>query len=96
MAAKSATATPRSATPASTTTTGTHAKVAGQAQEATTQLQEAVVQVWKNYVDKTPQRVKLLDSFLAFLVFVGAVQFAYCILASTFVSLLCSLLGCLD
>jgi oligosaccharyltransferase complex subunit epsilon len=53
--------------------------------QETTQLQEGVLQVWHNYVQKTPQRVKLLDCFLAFLAVVGAVQFVYCIVAGNFV-----------
>lgn len=41
--------------------------------------------VWKNYVEKTPQRVKLLDTFLGFLVAVGVLQFVYCVLVGNFV-----------
>jgi DAD family protein len=41
-----------------------------------------------NVVDnyqKTPQRTKLIDVFLAFLVVVGIIQFVYCILITDFV-----------
>jgi len=34
---------------------------------------------------KTPQRIKLLDTFLAFLVVVGALQFLYCLIVGNFV-----------
>ncbi|KAI9854788.1 MAG: oligosaccharyltransferase complex subunit epsilon [Vezdaea acicularis] len=45
----------------------------------------AVLQnLWRSYVDKTPQRVKLLDSFMAFLVLSGALQFVYCVLAGNY------------
>lgn len=42
--------------------------------------------MWNNYVDKTPQRVKLIDAFMLFLIVVGALQFAYCVLAGNYVS----------
>lgn len=39
----------------------------------------------QHYLDTTPQRTKLLDAFMAFLVAVGALQFLYCILAGNYV-----------
>ena len=48
--------------------------------------QEIVQGVWDKYVQKTPQRVKLLDCFMAFLVAVGVLQFMYCVIAGNFVS----------
>jgi hypothetical protein len=36
-------------------------------------------------VTKTPQRVKLLDTFMAFLVVVGALQFLYVVIVGNFV-----------
>ena len=48
--------------------------------------QEIVYGIWNNYVDKTPQRVKLLDVFMAFLIVVGVLQFVYCVLAGNYVS----------
>lgn len=50
-------------------------------------LQQIGAGVWNNYVDKTPQRVKLLDAFLVFLMVVGLLQFVYCVVAGNFVSL---------
>jgi oligosaccharyltransferase complex subunit epsilon len=41
--------------------------------------------VWQNYLDKTPQRVKLIDVFMAFLVVVAALQFFYCVVAGNYV-----------
>ncbi|PFH57743.1 hypothetical protein XA68_14629 [Ophiocordyceps unilateralis] len=38
----------------------------------------------QHYVKETPQRTKLTDVFLAYLVFVGAVQFLYCVVAGNF------------
>ncbi|KIW07962.1 hypothetical protein, variant [Verruconis gallopava] len=40
--------------------------------------------VWQNYLKQTPQRVKLIDVFMAFLVVVGAIQFVYCVLAGNY------------
>ncbi|PHH87792.1 hypothetical protein CDD83_8392 [Cordyceps sp. RAO-2017] len=36
------------------------------------------------YMKETPQRTKLIDAFLAFLVVVGVVQFLYCVLAGNY------------
>ncbi|RCI15439.1 hypothetical protein L249_3619 [Ophiocordyceps polyrhachis-furcata BCC 54312] len=38
----------------------------------------------KHYIKETPQRTKLIDIFLAYLVFVGAVQFFYCVVAGNY------------
>lgn len=50
-------------------------------------IQQIAQGVWNNYVDKTPQRVKLIDAFMVFLMTVGAIQFAYCVLAGNYVSI---------
>ena len=50
-------------------------------------LQEIGAGIWNKYVDETPQRVKLLDAFLVFLIAVGVLQFAYCVIAGNFVSI---------
>jgi oligosaccharyltransferase complex subunit epsilon len=42
--------------------------------------------VWSNYLRRTPQRVKLLDTFMAFLVVVGVLQFVYCVLGGNYAS----------
>jgi hypothetical protein len=44
-----------------------------------------VANVAQHYLDTTPQRTKLLDGFMAFLVVVGGLQFLYCILAGNYV-----------
>ncbi|KAL1609241.1 oligosaccharyltransferase complex subunit epsilon [Nothophoma quercina] len=46
--------------------------------------QDILQGVWNRYVEKTPQRTKLLDSFMLFLVVVGALQFAYVVLVGNF------------
>ncbi|KAK4128575.1 defender against death DAD protein [Parathielavia appendiculata] len=40
--------------------------------------------VLSHYLDTTPQRTKLLDAFMVFLVAVGALQFVYCVLAGNY------------
>ncbi|MCJ1378162.1 oligosaccharyltransferase complex subunit epsilon [Xylographa soralifera] len=47
-------------------------------------MYEIMQGVGDNYLDKTPQRTKLVDVFMAFLVFVGGVQFVYCVLAGNY------------
>jgi oligosaccharyltransferase complex subunit epsilon len=49
---------------------------------------QVVLNLTNYYLDTTPQRTKLIDSFMAFLAVVGALQFVYCILAGNYVSLL--------
>ncbi|SMR53996.1 unnamed protein product [Zymoseptoria tritici ST99CH_1A5] len=45
---------------------------------------DIVAGVWNNYTTKTPQRVKLLDTFMGFLVVVGVLQFVYCVIAGNY------------
>lgn len=51
---------------------------------------QAVNQLLDHYQKKTPQRTKLIDVFLAFLVVLGGVQFVYCVLGGGFVRALLS------
>lgn len=44
--------------------------------------------VWQNYLESTPQRTKLIDTFLGFLVVAGVLQFVYCVIAGNYVRLL--------
>ncbi|KAL8862786.1 MAG: hypothetical protein Q9178_000728 [Gyalolechia marmorata] len=41
-------------------------------------------QLWSNYLRRTPQRVKLIDVFMGFLVVVGVLQFVYCVLVGNY------------
>jgi len=41
--------------------------------------------VWNHYVEETPQRIKLVDMFLVYLVIIGAIQFFNCAITGTFV-----------
>lgn len=44
----------------------------------------AVSTLWKSYIDQTPDRLKFIDAFLAFIVLSGVLQFAYCVLVTNF------------
>ena len=51
----------------------------------TQDAQQIIQSIWNNYLDRTPQRVKLLDTFMAFLMAVGALQFVYCVIGGNYV-----------
>jgi len=55
------------------------------AKDGNLQPQEIAVAIWQNYLDKTPQRTKLIDVFMAFLVVVGVLQFVYCVIVGNYV-----------
>ncbi|KAL2270103.1 hypothetical protein VTJ83DRAFT_2287 [Remersonia thermophila] len=77
-AAAAASTTP-APTPAAAPTSSSRGS-AGQAQS----WNKIVGNVFSHYLSTTPQRTKLLDAFMAFLVAVGALQFAYCVLAGNY------------
>ena len=52
--------------------------------------QEVLLNLWQHYLNTTPQRVKLIDVFMAFLVVVGGLQFVYCVLVGNYVRLFSS------
>ncbi|KAG6025182.1 hypothetical protein E4U41_001596 [Claviceps citrina] len=45
---------------------------------------EVLVNIYQHYIKETPQRTKLIDVFLFFLVVVGGLQFLYCVLAGNY------------
>ncbi|RYN56563.1 hypothetical protein AA0114_g2846 [Alternaria tenuissima] len=70
---------------APSTTTSAPAPVRSTKAKANNTDAAAIAQgIWDKYVSKTPQRTKLLDTFLAFLVIVGALQFLYVVLVGNF------------
>lgn len=73
---------PRTTAP-QTTTTSSSATV--KSKSSGIDAQSILQGVWSNYMKKTPQRTKLLDTFMAFLVTVGALQFLYVVLVGNFV-----------
>ena len=55
---------------------------------STQTAQDVLLNLWQHYLNTTPQRVKLIDVFMAFLVVVGGLQFVYCVLVGNYVGLL--------
>ncbi|KAJ6144374.1 hypothetical protein N7470_008269 [Penicillium chermesinum] len=47
-------------------------------------ITDIAIHVWQQYLATTPQRILLLDAFMAFLVLVGGVQFLYCVVAGNY------------
>ncbi|KAJ1952782.1 Dolichyl-diphosphooligosaccharide-protein glycosyltransferase subunit dad1, partial [Linderina pennispora] len=45
---------------------------------------EIVSKLAADYIDETPQKLKLIDSYMVFCVVTGLVQFLYCVLVGTF------------
>ncbi|KAK3497084.1 DAD-domain-containing protein [Neurospora hispaniola] len=80
--------------PTTTTTTST-TKASGTTSKSSSNIDKTAAaggQAWnkvfsnllRHYQDTTPQRTKLLDAFMAFLVVVGGLQFLYCVLAGNY------------
>ena len=78
---------PSSSTPhSSKSATSPPARTSTSASSDNASLQAVLQQAWDAYLKSTPQRIKLLDVFMGFLVFVGVVQFVYVVLAGNYVS----------
>ncbi|KAK2022397.1 oligosaccharyl transferase subunit [Colletotrichum zoysiae] len=45
---------------------------------------QVLTNIYNHYIKNTPQRTKLIDAFMAFLVVVGGLQFLYCVVAGNF------------
>ncbi|KAL7272856.1 oligosaccharyltransferase complex subunit epsilon [Rhizina undulata] len=52
--------------------------------QASTSSQNPITSLYQNYLDITPQRTKLIDAFLFFLVITGVLQFLYCVIAGNY------------
>ena len=57
-------------------------KVAKMSGSAT--LVGALVKFYDEYNQKTPQKTKLIDAYLMYIMFTGIIQFGYCLLVGTF------------
>ncbi|TGZ84339.1 defender against death DAD protein [Ascodesmis nigricans] len=78
MPPKKATSTSAAAAAAGTTSTFTPKK------PSTKPSKNPVAMAYTRYIEDTPQRTKLLDAFLGFLVVVGVLQFVYCVIAGNY------------
>lgn len=76
------TTTPASTHPVATVTPTTTTK---KVNAAPAKNFEIVRNLWAYYKKDTPQRTKLIDVFMVFLMAVGVLQFLYCILAGNYV-----------
>ncbi|KAI9695637.1 MAG: oligosaccharyltransferase complex subunit epsilon [Bogoriella megaspora] len=65
-------------------TTATTSSTSKQSLRSAQNAQEIVLGAWENYLEKTPQRVKIIDVFMGFLVVVGVLQFVYCVIAGNY------------
>ncbi|KAI3328993.1 defender against death DAD protein [Xylariaceae sp. AK1471] len=77
MAPKKPTTAAGPANTSSTTSTSTSSN-------SSSQIDKIALNVVQHYQKTTPQRTKLIDAFMAFLVIVGGLQFAYCVLAGNY------------
>ena len=72
--------------PKSPSTTSTSKPSSASSSSSNQSAQEILLGSWNNYLNTTPQRVKLIDVFMAFLVVVGGLQFLYCVIVGNYVS----------
>ncbi|KAK8089756.1 Dolichyl-diphosphooligosaccharide--protein glycosyltransferase subunit dad1 [Apiospora hydei] len=96
MAPKKSQASPAAAPVVTTATTATTVptvsgpgkKTSSSSSSSATTSSEAwsnvVTNILKHYQKTTPQRTKLIDLFMAFLVVVGGLQFVYCVVAGNY------------
>ena len=86
---------PKSPSSSSSSTTGISKSSFSSSKFSSTQTAQDVLQnLWQHYRSRTPQRVKLIDAFMAFLVAVGVLQFVYCVLVGNYVGFLFGFLSC--
>ncbi|CAF9910655.1 oligosaccharyltransferase complex subunit epsilon [Imshaugia aleurites] len=69
--------------PSSATSSSSSKSSSAPTQTAQT-AQTVLFDLWQRYLNTTPQRVKLIDVFMAFLVVVGGLQFVYCVLVGNY------------
>ena len=79
---------PKSSSTSTTSPSSSHSRSASASYTSNQSAQDVMNTLWDGYVKKTPQRTKLLDVFLAFLVVVGGLQFVYCLIVGNYVRLL--------
>jgi len=73
------------AAPAAAATTVPAPKPAKPHSSTTTSNPVSIVSAgWASYAGSTPQRTKLMDVFMCYLVVTGVLQFAYCVIAGNY------------
>lgn len=48
------------------------------------QLKSVLAKFYDEYQNNTPKKLKLIDSYLVYILLTGIMQFAYCVLVGTF------------
>ncbi|PSS23131.1 hypothetical protein M430DRAFT_56953 [Amorphotheca resinae ATCC 22711] len=76
--------TPSSTATPSSTSAAASVPVSSKAKSNTQSPQEIALHAWQQYLDTTPQRTKLTDIFMLFLVVVGVLQFVYCLISGNY------------
>ncbi|KAL8979112.1 MAG: hypothetical protein Q9205_005470 [Flavoplaca limonia] len=66
------------------TKTPSSSSVQSSSSQSSNNPQAILQQLWSSYQRRTPQRVKLIDVFMGFLVVVGVLQFVYCVLVGNY------------
>ncbi|KAI0858584.1 defender against death DAD protein [Xylaria cubensis] len=66
------------------TTSATSTSTSSSNSSSSSQIDKIALNIVQHYHKTTPQRTKLIDAFMAFLVIVGGLQFAYCVLAGNY------------
>ncbi|KAI8635347.1 defender against death DAD protein [Xylariaceae sp. FL1651] len=74
----------KSATAAGPATASGASTSSSSSNTSASQIDKVALNVVQHYQKTTPQRTKLLDAFMAFLVIVGGLQFVYCVLAGNY------------
>ncbi|KAI1757035.1 defender against death DAD protein [Xylaria castorea] len=70
--------------PATASATSTSSGTSTSTSSSSSQIDKIALNIVQHYHKTTPQRTKLIDAFMAFLVIVGGLQFAYCVLAGNY------------
>ncbi len=47
-------------------------------------VSQVVSDLWKRYASETPERLKIVDAYLLYILLTGIAQFVYCCLVGTF------------
>ncbi|KAG0633006.1 DAD family-domain-containing protein [Tuber brumale] len=81
LSSSSAQTAPASATPSSSSTPAPKSHISHNAPSDPLSILGGI---FNNYSQSTPQRTKLIDAFLGFLVVTGVLQFVYCVIAGNY------------
>ncbi|KAI1356641.1 defender against death DAD protein [Xylaria sp. FL0043] len=75
---------PATAAGPAASSTPTSSSISASTSSSSSQIDKIALNILQHYQKTTPQRTKLIDAFMAFLVIVGGLQFAYCVLAGNY------------